>query len=69
MVARANEAAAQAAQRSEEEASHLRRELSALKKEKRELVQRCSSSDREQASLLVCTFLTTTQDLLTGVTP
>ena len=68
MVAKANEAAAQAAQRSEEGATHLRRELSALKKEKRELVQRCSSSDREQASLLVCTSMTT-QDWHAGVMP
>lgn len=53
VVAKANAAAAEAAQRSEAEASHLRRELNALKKEKRDLVQHCSASDKELASLLV----------------
>ena len=53
MVAKANQAAAEAAQRSDDEAAHLRRELNALKKEKRELVQRCSASDRELASAVV----------------
>lgn len=53
MVAKVNQAAAEAAQRSDDEAALLRRELNALKKEKRELVQRCSASDRELASAVV----------------
>ncbi len=49
-VARAQHAASDAAQRSDEEASKLRRELDFMKKEKKGLVQRCTSADRELAS-------------------
>ena len=48
-VARAQHAASDAAQRSDEEASKLRRELDFMKKEKKGLVQRCTSADRELA--------------------
>ncbi len=54
-MAKAQQAAADAAQRSDEEASRLRRELEVMKKEKRGLVQRCSNFDRELASSMVST--------------
>ena len=46
-VVRAQQSAAEAVQRSEEELSSLRRELELTRKEKRGLVQRCTSADRE----------------------
>ena len=52
-VARAQHAASDAAQRSDEELGKLRRELEFMKKEKKGLVQRCTSADRELASSMV----------------
>lgn len=53
MVAKAQQAAADAAQRSDEEAARVRRELEILKKEKRGLVQRCTSAERDLAAAVV----------------
>ena len=58
-VARAQHAASDAAQRSDEEASKLRRELDFMKKEKKGLVQRCTSAHRELASSNVSCLETT----------
>jgi len=52
-VARAQHAASDAAQRSDEEVGKLRRELDFMKKEKKGLVQRCMSADRDLASSMV----------------
>ncbi len=52
-VARAQHAASDAAQRSDEEVNKLRRELDFMKKEKKGLVQRCTSTDRDLASSMV----------------
>lgn len=57
MVAKAQQAAADAAQRSDEEAARLRRDSEAWKKEKRGLVQRCTSAERDLAAAVVCMFL------------
>ena len=54
MVAKAQQAAAEAAQCSDEEAAKVRRELEALTKEKRGLVQRCTSAERDLAAAMVC---------------
>lgn len=53
MVAKAQQAAADAAQRSDEEAAKLKHELEALKREKRGLVQRCISAERDLAAATV----------------
>lgn len=60
MVAKAQQAAADAAQRSDEEAAKLKHELEALKKEKRGLVQRCLTAERDLAAAMVCSFHTYT---------
>ncbi len=52
-VARAQHAASDAAQRSDEEVNKLRRELDFMKKEKKGLVQRCTCADRDLASSMV----------------
>ena len=57
VVAKAQQAAADAAQRSDEEAARLRRDLEAWKKEKRGLVQRCTGAERDLAAAVVCIFL------------
>lgn len=54
MVAKAQQAAGDAAQRSGEEAAKVSRELEALKKEKRGLVQRCTRAERDLAAAMVC---------------
>ena len=54
VIAKAQQAAADAAQRSDEEAAKVRRELEALKKEKRGLVQRCTRAERDLAAAMVC---------------
>ena len=60
-VAKAQQAAADAVQRSHDELSALRRELELTRKEKRGLVQRCTSADREvanaQVSIDICQHL------------
>ena len=53
VVAKAQQAAAEATHRSEEESSRLKRDLEALKKEKRGLVQRCTSAERDLAAAVV----------------
>ena len=58
VVAKAQQAAADAAQRSDEEAAKLKHELEALKKEKRGLVQRCLTAERDLASAMVCSLST-----------
>ncbi|KAL0038425.1 hypothetical protein WJX77_006050 [Trebouxia sp. C0004] len=52
-VARAQHAASNAAQRSDEEVNKLRRELDFMKKEKKGLVQRCTSAERELGSSMM----------------
>ena len=53
VVAKAQQAAADAVQRSDEEAAKARRELEALTKEKRGLVQRCTKAERDLAAAMV----------------
>ena len=53
VVAKAAQAAAQAAKLAEQEINRLKHEVDVLKKEKRGLVQRCSASEREVASVKV----------------
>lgn len=57
VVAKAQQAAADAAQRSDEEAARLRRDSEAWRKEKRGLVQRCTSAERDLAAAVVCILL------------
>ena len=52
-VAKAQQTAAEAVLRSQEELSALKRELELTRKEKRGLVQRCTSADRELANTQV----------------
>ena len=58
MVVKAQQAAADAAQRSDEEAGRLKHEQEALKKEKRALVQRGLTAERDLAAAMVCSFHT-----------
>ena len=58
VVAKAQQAAADAARRSEEDAAKLKHQLEAVKKEKRGLVQRCLTAEQDLTSATVFSLST-----------